>query len=320
MIMTNLSSIIPLGVASTWPSRRSVVKLLEQALARPIDEVLAYNSRSDIENSLNMPPNSTYVPIGSLLRIRAEMSALSDRPWEREMLDAIGLDMFGAKLYYFWHVKFRSLFPEHPRPLRMFNWEAATEAMAMGFILGRVEEGVYHGYLVHAALNKQYQLQLSYEEHHRRVHSFMLRLFAEWRGDAKHEWPAFAYSEPIYEGILENWRERDPEVLVPWLLAACDRHTHESKRDNGSKFYDCSAFPRTPLEILYLFRIRELVGLQNPVVRHPLLEAPFDKMPEPQSAYAPDELVRGTLTRVREDWPDFDAIVSLESLRALSKP
>ena len=316
--MTNFSSIIRLGVASTWPSRRSVVKLLEKAVPRSLDGLIAYNNRLDVENSINMPPNSTYLPVGSLMRIRAEVSALSNRPWEREMLNALGFDMFGAKLYYFWHFKFRSLFPQHPRPLRMLNWEAMTEAMAMAFILGRVEEGVYHGYLIYAALNQRYQLQLSYEEHHRRAHSFMLRLFADWRGDIRHEWPQFAYSEPIYEGILENWREPDPEVLAPWLLAACDRHTHESKRDSGVKFYDCSEFPRTPLEILYLLRVRELIGLKNPELNHPLLEAPFEKLPAVQPAYVADELVRGTLVRMREDWPDFDAVVSLESLRAHS--
>ncbi|WP_181322031.1 hypothetical protein [Trinickia symbiotica] len=313
--MTNLSSISSLGVASAWPSRRSVVKLLEKALPRPIDEVLAYNGRSDVENTLNMPPNSTYIPVGSLLRVRAEASALSGRPWEREMLNAIGFDTFGTQLYFFWHVKFRSLFPDHPRPLRMLNWESMTEAMAMAFILGCAEEGIYHGYLIHAALNRSYQLQLSYEERHRRVHSFMLRLFSEWRSDVRHSWPPFAYSEPIYEGILERWREPDPDVLKPWLLAACDRHTHESKRDSEGTFYDCAAFPRTPLEILYLFRLRELVGLANPELTHPLLEAPFDTLPAPQAAYVPDELIRGTLIRVREDWPDFDMVVSLESLR-----
>ena len=318
MIMNHPSNVVPLGVASSWPSRRSIIKLLEKALPRPVDDVTAYNSRADADNTLNMPPNSTYVPVASLLRVKAEVSALSNRPWEQEMSNAIGFDMFGAQLYYFWHVKFRDLFPGHPRPLRMLNWTSMTEAMAMAFILGQVEEGTYYGYLIHASLNQQFQLQLSYEEHHRRVHSFMLRLFADWRGDVAHEWPPFAYSELVYEGILRNWREPNPDALTPWLLAACDRHTHESKRDGVSTFYDCSTFPCTPLEILYLFRMRELVGLRNPVLDHPLLEAPFDKLPEPQSAYVPDDLVRGTLIRVREDWPEFDQIVSLDSLHGHS--
>jgi len=157
-------------------------------------------------------------------------------------------------------------------------------------------------------------LQLSYEEKHRRVHAFMLHLFAIWRGDIDHNWPSYAYSEPIYEGILERWREPNPEVLKPWLLAACDRHTHESKRDTEKIFHDCSTFPRTPLEILFLFRLRELVGLSNPVLDHPLMESPFNRLPESQLPYVPDENVLGTLARVREDWPNFDQVVSLQLL------
>jgi hypothetical protein len=206
IIMTDLRSSDPsiLGVSPRWPSRKTVVKWLEKSNPRPIDDLLAYNSRSDAENTLNIPPNSTYGPVGSLLRTNAELLALTGRPWEPAMLNATGFQMFGTKLYFFWHVKFRSLYPEHPRPLRMMSWESMTEVMAMTFILGRVQEGTYQGYLTHAALNRKYQLQLSYEERHRRVHAFMLRLFADWRGDVGHEWPAFAYSEPVYEGILER--------------------------------------------------------------------------------------------------------------------
>ncbi|WP_153134938.1 hypothetical protein [Paraburkholderia agricolaris] len=197
----------------------------------------------------------------------------------------------------------------------MTDWELMTETMSMLFILGRVEESVYQGYLTHAALNRTYQLQFSYDQRHRRVHAFVLRLFAAWRGDVHHEWPSFAYSEPLYEGILERWHETNPKALTPWLLAACDRHTHESTRDSETKFFDCSAFPRTPIEILFLFRLRELIGLKNPVLNHPLMEPPFEKLPEPQSPYIPDALVEGTLARVRTDWPEFDRIVSLEALK-----
>lgn len=313
--MIDFKNIATMGVDPRWPSRQTVVKWLEKAIPRPLEPVLSYNTRIDTQNELNLPPNSTYIPVGATLRQRAEILALTGRPWEHAMANAIGFQMFGAKLYFFWHVKHRVLFPEHSQPLRMMNWESMTEDMAIDFILGRVEEGIYQGYLTHAVLNRGYQLQLSYEERHRRVHAFMLRLFADWRGDIRHEWPPFASSVPIYEGILERWRETDPEKLTPWLLAACDRHTHESKRDSETKFYDCSAFPRTPLEILLLFRLRELLGLQNPILKHPLIEAPFDKLPEHQPPFVPNELIEGTLARVREDWPEFDQIVALGSLR-----
>jgi hypothetical protein len=72
--------------------------------------------------------------------------------------------------------------------------------------------------------------------------------------------------------------------------------------------------PREPLEILLLFRLRGELGLQNPVLNHPLMEAPFDRLPQPQPRYQQDDLMRGTLSRVRADWPEFDSVVSLDAV------
>jgi hypothetical protein len=315
--MTELNSIEAIGVAKNWPSRKSVIAWIENTTPWSIEPVIAYNARTDVTNTVKYLPGVAYSGVGVRLLRTAEARALQCLPWERQANEALGYAAFAAQLDFFWHVQFRVLFPDHARPLRRMDWELMTETMAMFFLLGRIEDGIYHGYLTYAALNRTYQLQLSYEERHRRVHAFMLRLFSAWRGDVSHVWPPFAYSEPVYEGILERWREPDPEILRPWLLAACDRHTHDSMRDSEKMFHDCSGFPRTPLEILLLFRLRELTGLRNPILDHPLMERPFDALPEPQPAYIPDDLVRGTLARVREDWPQFDEVVTIGAVMRL---
>jgi hypothetical protein len=196
------------------------------------------------------------------------------------------------------------------------DWALMAKTMAMQFLLGRVDEGIHQGYLAHATLNRTYQLKISYEDMHRRVQAFLLRLFAAWRGDVNHAWPPYAYDEPIYEGILATWRDVDPTTLKQWLLAACDRHTHQSKRETSKTFRDCASFPRTPIEILFVLRLREIIGLENPSLDHPLMESPYDRLPEPQPPYIPDEPARETLARVRTDWPEFDRIVSVETVRA----
>jgi len=313
--MNNLNNIAFMGIAPHWPSRKAVLHWLNQTNPCSMESVIVYNARTDLKNVRDIPPHASYWRAGATLLNKAHGLALERAPWEQEMINALGSLMFGAKLYFFWHFQFRILFPDHPQPLRMLSWEMMTETMVMAIILGQTDEGIYLGYLTHATLNRAYQLKLSYEEEHRRGHAFMLRLFADWRGDVKHDWPSFAFSEPIYEGILEKWREPDPKILKPWLLAACDRHTHESKNDTETVFYDFSAFPRVPLEILFLFRLRELIGLRNPVLDNPLMESPFDKLPDVHAPYVPDEFVIGTLARVREDWPSFDQVVALNALK-----
>lgn len=312
--MKNINDVPAPGVASNWPTRKSLLDWFDKTTPWSMEKAVAYNNRTDTQNVRNIPPHTSYGPAGARLRFTAQALALRGEPWEPIMRDALGYLMFGDQLNYFWHCQFRKLFPEHPQPLRSMNWELMTETMAMAFMLGRLDDGIYQGYITHATLNKTYQLQSSYEERHRCGLAFMLRLFANWRGDVVHAWPAFASSEPIYEAILSLWREPDQEILKPWLLAACDRHTHQSRPDTETLFFDFSSFPRMPLEILLLFRLRESLGLINPHLEHPLMEAPFDRLPVPQSPYIPDKLVVGTLERVRIDWPNFDDSVSLPQL------
>jgi hypothetical protein len=301
-----------IGIASNWPTRKTLLDWFSQITPWSMDDAVAYINRADIQNKRGVPPHTSFGPFGARLRFKAQALALQGKPWEAIMRDALGYLMFADQLNYFWHGQFRILFPERSRPLRSMNWELMTETMSMAFVLGRVNEGIYQGYLTHAVLNQTYQLQFSYEERHRCGLAFMLRLFASWRGDVNHAWPGYAYDEPIYEAILELWREPDPEILKPWLLAACDRHTHQSGPETETVFYDFSSFPVMPLEILLLFRLRELTGLKNPYLKHQLMAAPFDQLPAPQSSYTPDHLVLDTLERVRTDWPNFQQAVSLE--------
>lgn len=307
------------GIDSRWPTREKIIQWIEKTTPWDMSEAEEYGARVDKENTLNIPPTASFYPVGARLLGKAEARALSNQPWELATVDALGYLKFGWQLHYFWHRQFQRIFENPHQPLRMLSWESTTECMARYFMLGQIDEAVYMGYMTHAALNQSFQLQHSYEEQHRRCHVFMLRLFADWRGGVKHDWPAFAHEEPLYERLLALWREPDPETLKPWLLAACDRHTHEAKPDTEKVFYDCSRFLRTPLEILLVLRLRELIGLSNPMLDHPLMEAPFDRFPDTPPAYVPDALMLGTLERVRQDWPNFDQEVSLASLVDLAR-
>ncbi|WP_074870641.1 hypothetical protein [Atopomonas hussainii] len=222
---------------------------------------------------------------------------------------------------YFWHQQYRTLSPEQSieAGLRMFSIQTATNMMAAMAILGWKDAVIHQGYLTHAALNRGYQLVIEYEEEHRRAHAFMLRLFADWVGDTSHQWPDYAYDEPIYEALLSRWRTLNPDDLLPCLLAACDRHTWQTGKVSQKNAYDFNQdwhLERVPVEILYILRLREWEGLPNPQkIEHPLMTAPFDQLPPEQPIPKLDELMQGVLKRAREDWPQYDAVLSLEALK-----
>lgn len=315
-----------IGINPKWPKYKSVLDRVEKevfAFDMMVDNIREYIAREDASPSKLIPNtrNITNDEAERLGRYRADkILALSptNPDWLAELAHWTRYYQVGIRSTFFWHHQFRIIFPDHPQGGRRgFNIEYAAQMMGVMALLGWREATAYQGCLTHAALRRNYQLELQYQEEHRRAQSFMLRLFADWAGDVSHQWPGYAYDEPIYEALLTRWRAPNPEDLVPCLLAACDRHTHQVRRDTQKDFYDFQnvGLTRTPIEILFLFRLREWEGLQNPLLDHPLMARPFDKLPPEQAVPEFDELMQGVLKRAREDWPNYDDVLALQALK-----
>lgn len=142
----------------------------------------------------------------------------------------------------------------------------------------------------------------------RRTQHFMLRLVGDWQG-----WPprqatkskddAIAFDEPLFNALVENWRTTDMAKIEFLLLAACDRHTQQSRTDSSSKFYDMRNLENyfDPFEVLGVMRLRELDGLANPKVDHPLLATPLGRLPPTTEPYH-DALLEGILDHGKRAW------------------
>lgn len=305
------------------PSRSQLIEGLRRAPVVSMTAAVAYIERKDqMQNRTNMVQNNAFTSMGMILQLGAIANALEGVPtWKDDLAKSVSYVLFGNRLRYFWHVQFPHVFPNAPRPLRAMSWEKWTNGMAFAFAFGWIEEATYHGYLIHAALNQNFQDETSYDTERRRAHAFMLRLFANWRNDGTgHRFPQWAHTVAAYEELLKHWRE-PPDVLVPLLLAACDHHLEQGELDTENEFHDFGddRISRVPVEIFLLLRLRELEGLANPRLDHPLMEAPFDALPAPLSMPPPDDLMLGTLARAHADWPNLESVVAPEAVRTAAR-
>lgn len=310
------------GLKPRWVKRATYIAKTRTDHPRPsIAKVLDYNGYVPREESRNKIKSIDYLDyqyVALYEECKSILSALEGREtWKDELAFALRYYLFHDCLQYFWHTKMTHA--HDGRGLEMMNFERISNSLAYCFMLGWVEKAIYQGYLIYAVINQGHQL-CRYGATHKRAHTFMLRLFADWRGDVSHPFLEWAYDLPLYEGLLERWREPDPEVIKPWLHAACEHHAYEAKQDTSRTFFDFGDFRimRIPLEIHMIMRLRELEGLPNPKISHELMAPPFDCLLPPQPVLDADETMSGTLRRVKEEWPDFEQVTALESLKAIA--
>ncbi len=144
------------------------------------------------------------------------------------------------------------------------------------------------------------------QSYHRRTQYFIFRLMCDWQGWPPFKAPKCAFDEPLFNALIAHWRTPDPNDIAPLLLAACDRHTHQC-RYGGEKDYDFE-FPADwydPVEALVVMKLREMHGLENPVLDHVLMNTPLGRLPEASSPPPCDELLERILARMRKEYPDF---------------
>ncbi|MFM5814709.1 hypothetical protein ACET6Q_09280 [Aeromonas dhakensis] len=87
--------------------------------------------------------------------------------------------------------------------------------------------------------------------------------------------------EPLYLALLTLWDSEDVGTVGHLLTQACHLHTYGGLKD--PRFHREEAiigrWHYWPLEVLLVLRLRQWAGLPLPVVRHPLMVAPFDVLP-----------------------------------------
>ncbi|WP_149356004.1 hypothetical protein [Comamonas testosteroni] len=117
--------------------------------------------------------------------------------------------------------------------------------------------------------------------------------------------PGECLGEPVLNELFAHWKDSDLSGMQGELQWLCDYYTHRTARKDGTEFGNDLLHTRFPALVLAWFRLRESLGLSNPVIDHPLMRPHYAWLPPPQPFYT-DDLLDGVIARLRrEELPDL---------------
>lgn len=112
------------------------------------------------------------------------------------------------------------------------------------------------------------------------------------------------------QGLLDTWRNPDPDVVAPHCLAACNLHTHHSLPSSNKQYREIgSVLTRTPVAVLLVFKLRELLGLENPTIEHPLIASMRGRTALAATPLEVDEVLLRVMHRMKLDGYDENQII-----------
>ena len=179
------------------------------------------------------------------------------------------------------------------------------EYTALGLVIGCREQALRLARMQLAGYRKGFY---DADRDHYAGYHFILRILNDHLGGPPLALRGEALANPFYNALLQGWRAPDLSPLVPALLSVCDQHTRRYRGIPPHWLYrEFSDFMRTPLEVLLLFKLREMHGLANPRLDHPLMNTPLGELP-PEVNFEPDELIRRVRERMAQEGYDEEGL------------
>jgi hypothetical protein len=319
-----MNSISRLGINERWfKSFQRVGKhkspYLGNAVERAKDELSVFvingfdqklSSLSKFLEPVN-PPDMGWEFIGTDLSRLAviflcewEVQAVNKNLWNSHLSSSV-ISM--SQLSFLVALHNHMLFPlrHHGESLKTIN-EYHPLFLAFGLILNADNYSVRLARLLLSAIRKGYYkpLQVAYSA------NFIIRLLADYfnepsiiiKRNPKTLMKGEILGDPCYDSLFSVWRDLNPDILIIPLLAVCDVFTHHAfiGANSHHREFGGGVWTRTPVAVLLVFKLRQLLGLKNPEVDHPLLKSLAGNLPV-NVKYEPDPLIEKLRTRMIQD-------------------
>lgn len=153
---------------------------------------------------------------------------------------------------------------------------------------------------------------------------FILRLAERHLGGAERNWLADPYpwavdpceKEPLFKALMQHWQDENMDILEPLLLQLLNRHTFQASRNNkdGAKDFDGHT-EQFPLELFFIYRLRQWHGLSLPSLTHRLIEPPFHELPPELEQFVFDDRSKQFMNMTRKVFPELDPLVKGARIR-----
>lgn len=148
---------------------------------------------------------------------------------------------------------------------------------------------------------------------------FILRLSERFLGIQPRMWSEDKFpwavdpleKESLLAELWNSWDTVDMSLIEDLLLQLANWHTYQASRNNkdGGRDFEGHA-EQYPIAVHFIMRLRQWHGLENPQIKHRLLEPPFDRLPEPLVNLEFSDEVKRVMDRARIVIPDFDEVVN----------
>lgn len=252
--------------------------------------------------------------IGSMGQIRLfeyESKAVNEKTLDPQLAQEAFAALYTAKMI---EMK-RQLLPKHSPylqnpPVQSFRF-GDVPFNAFGVVIGNYEQAFRLARL-HLMAHRRGNMMLA---DHYPMFTFMLRILADFLGEPLPVLRGESLKEPIHLALFDHWRNPDIEVIRPICLASCDLHTHHCKSPGPLQYFEFNQIVlyRHPITILLLFKLRQLLGLENPVLDHPLMNSLLGTLPA-EMDFKPDELITRVRARLQQEGYNEDEIFNVSHL------
>ncbi len=148
-----------------------------------------------------------------------------------------------------------------------------------------------------------------------RYAAMTLEITSDWLGLPEVDFDKLGLDrDPVWGMLAADWRSPDPAQAQQALQYALDQHLSESavlsrEFDDEAHFSFMSPYENIyPAEILAVLNLRRSLGLENPVLNHPLMQTPYAKITAPLQApevYPEDEIMDALLKEMAVQDPDY---------------